>query len=74
MFLSGTKAATLLQATLLDIHGTRYYDLVYQHPDEQQPRSTRVGTDDMYTEPEPGDAIMMTYVMNVVTGVQRAAS
>lgn len=71
MIMAGTRDATLLQIQLLDIHGTYYYDLVYAHTSDQQTRSARIGKEDIYPNPQPGDAIRVAYVMNVVTGVQR---
>lgn len=74
MFLSGAKDAVLLQIQLVDIHGTYYYDLVFAHTDDQQPRQARIGKDDIYTDPQPGDKVRVAYVMNVVTGIQRGAT
>jgi hypothetical protein len=71
MIMSGAKDATLLQVQLLDIHGTYYYDLVYAHTDDRQPRSARIGKEDIYADPQPNDAVRVAYMMNVVTGVQR---
>ncbi len=75
MFLSGSKAATLLQVRLIDIHGTRFYDLAFAHGDSpDQPRTARVGVDDVYSDPQPGDAVLIRYVMNVAVGVERGAA
>lgn len=71
MIMSGSKEATLLQIQLLDIHGTFYYDLLYTHTDESQPRRARVGKEDVYTDPRPGDIVQISYLMNVVTAVRR---
>lgn len=72
MIMSGTKEAVLVQLQLVDIHGTRYYDIVYRHKEDQQSRSARIGADDIYKNPQPGDTVHVVYVMNVVTGMQRA--
>jgi hypothetical protein len=72
MIMSGTKESVLVQIQLVDIHGTRYYDIVYRHKDDQQSRSARIGADDIYENPQPGDTVHVVYVMNVVTGMQRA--
>lgn len=75
MFLSGSKTATLRQIRLVDIHGTRFYDLAFTHNDSpEQLRTARVGMDDVYADPQPDDAILVRYVMNVAVGVERAAT
>jgi hypothetical protein len=72
MFLSGNKAATLLAVQLVDIHGTRFYDLRFAHDDTpDQLRTARIGVEDAYTQPQPGDSVTLRYVMNVVVGVAK---
>ena len=74
MILSGSADATLLEVRLVDIHGTRFYDLIYAHADEpQQARRARVGVEDVYAEPQAGDAVSVSYLMNVPTAVARRA-
>lgn len=72
MIMSGSKAAAILQVQMIDIHGTYYYDIVYAHTEDQKPRRARIGKDDIYTNPQPGDMVQVAYVMNVVTGIERA--
>jgi hypothetical protein len=71
MILAGTRDAVLLQLRLLDVHGTFYYDVTYVHTDDQQQRHARIGKEDMYEAPQPGDAVRVRYTMNVVTSVER---
>lgn len=72
MFLSGSKEATLRDIRLVDIHGTRFFDLLYAHDDAPtQLRTARIAVEDVYDDPEQGDAIMITYLMNMPTSVQR---
>ncbi|MBO9343950.1 MAG: hypothetical protein J7454_18535 [Roseiflexus sp.] len=72
MIMSGKKDAVLHQVTLIDIHGTRFYDIIFSHTDApDQPRRARIGVEDAYPDPRPGDAISVTYLMNVVTGIAR---
>lgn len=72
MIMSGTKAATLQQVRLIDIHGTRFYDIGYTHDDAPgQLRSARIGVESAYPDPQPGDAIVVSYLMNVPTGISR---
>jgi len=70
--LIGSHAATLLQASPVDIHGTHFYDLFYEHLDAPgQVRRARIGTESIYPEPQPGDSVRITYLMGVVTTVER---
>jgi hypothetical protein len=55
----------------VDIHGTILYDLVYVHVGEEQPRRARLGAESIYAGPRPGDAVRVSYLMNVATGVER---
>lgn len=71
MIMSGSRDATLMQIQLIDIHGTYYYDIIYAHAGEQQARRARIGKEDIYADPRPGDEVRIAYLMNVVTGVQR---
>lgn len=72
MMLSGTKPATLRHVQLVDIHGTRFYDIAYTHDDApEQIQTARIGVEDAYPDPQPGDAISVRYLMNVVVGMTR---
>jgi hypothetical protein len=72
MIMSGRKEATLREVRLVDIHGTRFYDIVYTHDAEPGlARSARIGVEDAYPDPQPGDAISVSYLMNVATGIAR---
>lgn len=72
MIMSGTKDATLHAVQLIDIHGTRFYDVEYTHDDApDQQRAARVGLESAYAEPRPGDQIRVSYLMNVVTALAR---
>lgn len=72
MIMSGTKDATLHAVRLIDIHGTRFYDVEYAHDDAPgQVRAARVGLESAYDGPCPGDQIRVSYLMNVVTALAR---
>jgi len=72
MIMSGTKDATLRTIRLIDIHGTRFYDVEYTHDDlPGQVRAARVGLESAYDDPRPGDQIRVSYLMNVVTALAR---
>ncbi|MFQ3662392.1 MAG: hypothetical protein SNJ69_08365 [Chloroflexaceae bacterium] len=71
MIVSGTADAILNTVQPISIHGTILYDLVYTHVGESQPRQARIGAESIYAEPRPGDAVRVTYLMNVATTVER---
>jgi hypothetical protein len=71
MIMSGSREAVLHEAHGVSIHGTIFYDLVYTHAGETQPRRARVGAESVYANPAPGDAVRVSYLMNVATGVER---
>jgi len=71
MIVSGTADAILNVVQPINIHGTILYDLVYTHVGESQPRQARIGAESIYAEPRPGDAVRVTYLMNVATTVER---
>lgn len=71
MIMSGSREAVLQAVQGVDIHGTILYDLVYLHVGEEQPRRARLGAEAVYADPRPGDAVRVSYLMNVATGVER---
>jgi len=71
MIMSGKQDAVLRAVRLIDIHGTRFYDLEYTHLNAPELRSARVGVESVYDDPRPGDQISVSYLMNVVTNVAR---
>jgi hypothetical protein len=71
MIVSGSRDAVLHEVQAVSIHGTILYDLVYLHDGESQPRRARLGAESVYAEPRPGDAIRVSYMMNVATTVVR---
>ncbi|HEX6291136.1 MAG TPA: hypothetical protein VFZ66_18270 [Herpetosiphonaceae bacterium] len=72
--LIGTHDATLHQVQRVDLHGTYFYDLIFEHLDTPgQLRRARVSAESIYASPQPGDAIRIAYLMGVVTNVERRA-
>lgn len=71
MIMSGSRDAVLQAAQAVSIHGTIFYDLVYLHEGESAPRQARLGIESLYAEPRPGDAVRVSYLMNVATGMER---
>ena len=74
MIMSGSRPARLLDVRLVDIHGTRFYDLVYAHDDAPtERRNARIGVESAYSNPQAGDNVLVSYIMNVVSGIQQRA-
>ena len=74
MIMSGSKTARLLDVRLVDIHGTRFYDVTYAHDDApNERRSARIGVESAYSNPQAGDNVLVSYIMNVVSGIQQRA-
>ena len=72
MIFAGKQAATLHAVRLVDIHGTRFYDIEYAHNDAPGAlRSARIGTESAYENPQAGDRVEVSYLMNVVTAIAR---
>jgi hypothetical protein len=72
MIMSGTRAGTLRTVRLIDIHGTRFYDIEFTHDDAPgQARTARIGVESSYADPQPGDQVSISYLMNVVTALAR---
>ncbi len=71
MIVSGTRNARLEAIRPVDIHGTIYYDLVYTHSDETQPRQARLGAESLYPGLASGDEVRVSYLMNVATAMER---
>jgi hypothetical protein len=71
MIISGTRDAVIESVRPVDIHGTIYYDLVYRHDGEAQARQARLGAESLYNGLAPGDAVRVSYLMNVATGIAR---
>ena len=72
MILSGKRNATIAQVQQIDIHGTRYLDIVYMLDDQSDTaQRTRLGPEASYPNPQAGDKVSLSYLMGVVTGVER---
>ena len=69
------KPGTLLQVRPYELHGTRYYAVLYRlEGEEQLAREARLSFDMIYDDPEPGDAVLVESVLGVVDRVQRRES
>lgn len=72
MIMSGSKDATIRQVQAVSIHGTRFYDIAYVHDEAPEAvRTARVGIESAYPDPQAGDNVRISYLMNVVTEIAR---
>lgn len=69
MILSGTREAVLLSVQRIDIHCTIFYDVTFHHSGETQPIRARIGAESVYPNPQPGDQVLVSYVVGVVTNI-----
>jgi hypothetical protein len=68
------KPGTILQVRPYELHGTRYFAVLYRLDAEpEQAREARVSFDMIYDDPQPGDAVLIGSVLGVVDRIQRAA-
>jgi hypothetical protein len=73
VFLNGSRRGVLQALHLVDIHGTKLAELTFRLDGETELRRARIGTESVNGTPTAGDSITITFVMGVVTAVQRAA-
>ncbi|MBC8078230.1 MAG: hypothetical protein H7Y32_19280 [Chloroflexales bacterium] len=75
MIMSGSKDAVIEHVQLVDIHGTRLYDLVYRHDDTPGALlRARLGPEALYGTPNTGDRVRVSYLMGIATGMVRRDS
>jgi hypothetical protein len=75
MIMSGSKDATIQDIQRVSLHGTEFYDVVFFHDDEPgQLRRARIGPEAIYPQPQAGDLVSVSYLMNVPTDIARRAN
>jgi hypothetical protein len=68
----GKQAGTLLEVRLVDLHGSRFYDVVYAlETSPQTPRVSRIGVESVYAEPQSGDKVLLHLVLGQVTRIEK---
>ena len=68
----GKQTGKILQIGLVDIHGSRFYDVSFaldNSPD--QTRLSRIGTESVYPDPQSGDAAIFHLVLGQLTRVEK---
>lgn len=68
-----TQRARLLRVQLVDIHGQKFYDLTFaleSKPDA--PKTSRIGAESVYPDPQEGDEIKVALLLGQLTSVEKA--
>jgi len=66
--------ATIEAVQPYDLHGVRYYRVIYRVDGEDGMREARLSHDMVYTDPQAGDAVEVRAILGIVDGITRAAS
>jgi hypothetical protein len=71
--LKGSRLATLQRIQPVSIHGQISLDLYYSDPEDSQAqvRVARIGEESVPRGLEPGDRVLLHYMLGVVTSVTR---
>ena len=72
--LKGSREAVLRKVQPISVHGQISLDVHFVYPDDdtEQVRVARVGPEAMDKGLEPGDPVILDFVLGVVTQVKRA--
>ena len=72
--LKGSREAVLRKVQPISVHGQISLDLHFVYPDDdtEQVRVARIGPEAMDKGLEPGDPVILDFVLGVVTQVKRA--
>ena len=66
------KDAVLSDLRAIEIHGLRFYDILYSAGEPgAAPESARIGAEMIYANPRAGDRVMIERVANVVMRVDK---
>lgn len=72
MFLNGNRDGVVVSVQHISIHGTIMVDVTIQRKTETVPRSARLGPEAITGQLSVGAPIIVTFLMNVVTGIKTA--
>jgi hypothetical protein len=67
------KEAILRELRPLTIHGSPFYDIVYEYTEQLDPRpeSARISGEMIYPNAQPGDRVFVEKIASVVTRVEK---
>ena len=66
--------ATLQAVMPYELHGTRYYQIVFVPDGEHRPQQARLSHDMVYPDPQPGDAVDVHAILGIVDRMQRVSA
>jgi hypothetical protein len=72
MFLNGNRYGVVVSVQHISIHGTIMVDVAVQLKTETVPRSARLGPEAITGELSASAAVVVTFLMNVVTAIRTA--
>ena len=72
MYISGNRDGVIVSVQHISIHGTIMLDVAFQLKNETIPRSARFGPEAVSGALTPGAAVVVTFLMNVVTAIRTA--
>ena len=55
-----------------ELHGTRYYAVLYQIDGDEVPREARLSFDMIHDDPRTGDRVLVQQILGVVDRITRA--
>lgn len=64
--------ATVEAVQPYELHGVRYYRVIYRAEGEDGLREARLSHDMVYADPQPGDAIEVRAILGIVDRIDRA--
>lgn len=67
----GPQPGQIVAVQLLDIHGTRLFDVGFRLDGEAGTRSARLGAEALYGTPQVGDRVIVHLLMQTVTQIER---
>ena len=73
MFLSGNRDGVIVSVQQVSIHGTIMVDVAFQLKNETVARTARIGPEAISGTLTPGAAVVVTFLINVVTSIRVAA-
>jgi hypothetical protein len=68
MFLSGNRDGAIVSVEQVSIHGTIMMDVAFPFKNKTVARSARIGSEAVSGALAPGAAVVVTFLMDVVTG------
>jgi hypothetical protein len=68
----GRQPGHIVQVNAVDIHGALFYDITFAlDRAPQQARTSRIGIESVYGNPQAGDAVTLHLVMGQLTKVEK---